>query len=160
MAYPPLTGRLHTRYSPVRRSPPQYCYLVLPLDLHVLSLSLAFILSQDQTLRCQFVCFFISLLRITYLLFQVNWRYYFYFLPDTDLIYIVFCTTCWLCNCFKERFFLFATKVVWLVLFSECKDKNFILNSNYFWSYFLNSFFVKVIIRVCCCLALLTSQTT
>ena len=24
----------------------------LPLDLHVLSLSLAFILSQDQTLRC------------------------------------------------------------------------------------------------------------
>ena len=59
MAYPPLTGRLHTRYSPVRRSPPQYCYLVLPLDLHVLSLSLAFILSQDQTLRCQFVCFYI-----------------------------------------------------------------------------------------------------
>ena len=29
-----------------------YCYIVLPLDLHVLSLSLAFILSQDQTLRC------------------------------------------------------------------------------------------------------------
>jgi hypothetical protein len=29
-----------------------YCYTVLPLDLHVLSLSLAFILSQDQTLRC------------------------------------------------------------------------------------------------------------
>ena len=26
---------------------------MLPLDLHVLSLSLAFILSQDQTLRCQ-----------------------------------------------------------------------------------------------------------
>ena len=26
--------------------------LALPLDLHVLSLSLAFILSQDQTLRC------------------------------------------------------------------------------------------------------------
>ena len=26
--------------------------LSLPLDLHVLSLSLAFILSQDQTLRC------------------------------------------------------------------------------------------------------------
>ena len=26
---------------------------MLPLDLHVLSLSLAFILSQDQTLRCK-----------------------------------------------------------------------------------------------------------
>ena len=44
-------GRLHTRYAPVRRSPPVYCYTVLPLDLHVLSLSLAFILSQDQTLH-------------------------------------------------------------------------------------------------------------
>ena len=44
-------GRLHTRYAPVRRSPAMYCYTPLPLDLHVLSLSLAFILSQDQTLR-------------------------------------------------------------------------------------------------------------
>ena len=50
--YPPVQGRLHTRYSPVCRSPPKYCYLVLPLDLHVLSLPLAFILSQDQTLHC------------------------------------------------------------------------------------------------------------
>ena len=44
--------RLHTCYAPVRRSPPMYCYTALPLDLHVLGLSLAFILSQDQTLRC------------------------------------------------------------------------------------------------------------
>ena len=50
--YPPVTGRLHTRYAPVRRSPPGYCYPALPLDLHVLSLPLAFILSQDQTLHC------------------------------------------------------------------------------------------------------------
>ena len=50
--YSPDAGRLHTRYSPVRRSPAAYCYAPLPLDLHVLSLSLAFILSQDQTLRC------------------------------------------------------------------------------------------------------------
>jgi hypothetical protein len=28
-----------------------YCYTVLPLDLHVLGLPLAFILSQDQTLH-------------------------------------------------------------------------------------------------------------
>jgi hypothetical protein len=56
-SYPPVTGRLHTRYSPVRRSPPSED--VLPLDLHVLGLSLAFILSQDQTLRCikVFKCF-------------------------------------------------------------------------------------------------------
>ena len=30
---------------------------MLPLDLHVLSLSLAFILSQDQTLHCTFFIF-------------------------------------------------------------------------------------------------------
>ena len=30
---------------------------MLPLDLHVLSLSLAFILSQDQTLRCNYFYF-------------------------------------------------------------------------------------------------------
>ena len=30
----------------------EYCYPALPLDLHVLSLPLAFILSQDQTLHC------------------------------------------------------------------------------------------------------------
>ena len=35
----------------------KYCYHVLPLDLHVLGLSLAFILSQDQTLRCIFLLF-------------------------------------------------------------------------------------------------------
>ena len=51
MGYSPVSGRLHTRYSPVRRSPAVYCYSPLPLDLHVLSLSLAFILSQDQTLH-------------------------------------------------------------------------------------------------------------
>src|SRR5574344_224089 len=54
-------GRLHTCYSPVRRSPPKYCYSVLPLDLHVLSLSLAFILSQDQTLPCISFVFVLSL---------------------------------------------------------------------------------------------------
>ena len=35
---------------------------MLPLDLHVLSLSLAFILSQDQTLPCNFVFVCISVL--------------------------------------------------------------------------------------------------
>jgi hypothetical protein len=31
-----------------------YCYTLLPLDLHVLGLPLALILSQDQTLHCMF----------------------------------------------------------------------------------------------------------
>ena len=55
--YLPVRGWLHTCYSPVRRSPAKYCYSPLPLDLHVLSLSLAFILSQDQTLRCCYLVF-------------------------------------------------------------------------------------------------------
>ena len=55
IGYPPDTGKLLTCYAPFRRSPPKYCYLALPLDLHVLSLPLAFILSQDQTLLCIFL---------------------------------------------------------------------------------------------------------
>ena len=53
--YPPVKGRLHTRYAPVRRSSAECKHSLLPLDLHVLSLPLAFILSQDQTLRCSSV---------------------------------------------------------------------------------------------------------
>ena len=62
-AYPPAMGRLHTCYSPVRRSPAVESELStpLPLDLHVLSLSLAFILSQDQTLRCYYLVSFSSI---------------------------------------------------------------------------------------------------
>ena len=51
-AYPPDTGMSLTRYSPFRRSPAAHCWTPMPLDLHVLRLPLAFILSQDQTLHC------------------------------------------------------------------------------------------------------------
>ncbi len=52
----PGGGRLHTCYSPVRRSPAgRASASPLPLDLRVLSLPLAFILSRIQTLRC--LCF-------------------------------------------------------------------------------------------------------
>ena len=54
IGYLPDTGKLLTCYAPFRRSPSEYCYSTLPLDLHVLSLPLAFILSQDQTLLCIF----------------------------------------------------------------------------------------------------------
>ena len=58
---------MHTRCAPVRHSrPPEGG---LPCDLHVLGLPLAFILSQDQTLRCNvvvltFSCFLCSGLRL------------------------------------------------------------------------------------------------
>ena len=58
--YPPDTGKLLTRYAPLRRSPAEYCYSPLPLDLHVLSLPLAFILSQDQTLHCKLFLFLLA----------------------------------------------------------------------------------------------------
>ena len=69
--------RLHTCYAPVRRSPPYpYCYFnALPLDLHVLGLSLAFILSQDQTLRCK-KNYFLSPKRLpNYELWILNYEY-------------------------------------------------------------------------------------
>ena len=53
-ACPPGRGMLLTRYAQEALLLP-----ALPLDLHVLSLPLAFILSQDQTLHC--ICFLISL---------------------------------------------------------------------------------------------------
>ena len=68
LRYPPVVGRLHTRYAPVRRSPARYCYRLLPLDLHVLSLPLAFILSQDQTLHCKNCSFtFLTRLRVSHI---------------------------------------------------------------------------------------------
>ena len=47
----PCAGRHQTKQA----------LFMLPLDLHVLSLSLAFILSQDQTLHCTFYFFVCSL---------------------------------------------------------------------------------------------------
>ena len=52
-----------------------YCYTLLPLDLHVLSLPLAFILSQDQTLHCKRVMTIalkILLEKLTVLVFNIN----------------------------------------------------------------------------------------
>ena len=52
--YPPVQGRLPTRYSPVRHWKPaksaEASLKGFPFDLHVLSTPPAFILSQDQTL--------------------------------------------------------------------------------------------------------------
>ena len=49
-----LRNRSYRRFEQeVRISEEELTELVGPLDLHVLSLSLAFILSQDQTLHCK-----------------------------------------------------------------------------------------------------------
>ena len=64
--YPPVYGRLPTRYSPVRHSVTKF---FLPkesesgasFDLHVLSTPPAFILSQDQTLKKSLIPFRLKL---------------------------------------------------------------------------------------------------
>ena len=100
---------MHTRYSPVRRSPTRYCYLSMPLDLHVLSLSLAFILSQDQTLRCYKLFLQYLSPRIPFLLLfgssflkkndGVQFTFLVLVLPSS-VVYVIL---------FKELFFLFET---------------------------------------------------
>ena len=60
--YPPLQGRLPTYYSPVRHF--QKTEVFLTFDLHVLGTPLAFILSQDQTLRNNRVCLFLKTLAV------------------------------------------------------------------------------------------------
>ena len=50
-SYPPLPGRLPTRYSPVRNSSKKSKLLSSAFYLHVLGTPPAFVLSQDQTLQ-------------------------------------------------------------------------------------------------------------
>ena len=92
--YPPVTGRLHTCYSPVRRSPADDCSSPMPLDLHVLSLSLAFILSQDQTLRCCILFFFFLILKYRFALSRPLVYALFIVLPvelDGDVSFLSLC---------------------------------------------------------------------
>ena len=71
--YPPVQGRLPTRYSPVRhwhmRLPAGAFRHICPFDLHVLGTPPAFILSQDQTLM--FVCPFPGRRQVSLLLLPV-----------------------------------------------------------------------------------------
>ena len=113
----------------------------MPLDLHVLSLSLAFILSQDQTLRCSNCFFILSRSESKYILFL-------YFRKLTVLFS---CTTsCFTCKSYKDRFLFLCTprtlsKNNTLSFFypitepvTGCKDKNkFLFEPNLFESFFL-----------------------
>ena len=100
---------------------------MLPLDLHVLSLSLAFILSQDQTLRCWIV--FFNIFAQNLVLYCSPWRYIFFILLRS-------CTTCWYVISFKELFLLSLSK-------RGCKGNNFYyLTPNIFQSFFSKKFFI------------------
>ena len=51
-------GRIRVTHPCAGRHQTKQALFMLPLDLHVLSLSLAFILSQDQTLHCTLFLFY------------------------------------------------------------------------------------------------------
>ena len=74
-SYPPLPGRLPTRYSPVRNSSGKSKLLPSAFYLHVLGTPPAFILSQDQTLIKIIVCLKL-ILSLTDLLFFSLFSYY------------------------------------------------------------------------------------
>ena len=69
-SYPPLPGRLPTRYSPVRNSSARCKHQASAFYLHVLGTPPAFILSQDQTLIKIIVCLKL-ILSLTDLLFFI-----------------------------------------------------------------------------------------
>ena len=116
---------------------------MLPLDLHVLSLQLAFILSQDQTLHCksivsqhkadlcsvqdavQFIDFIntLSLMHITIYIRQVL----------TVLFFS--CTTCIVYQYFKEH--------LAFVLKAGAKVRGFILTTKYFRKFFFAFLFLS-----------------
>ena len=102
---------------------------MLPLDLHVLSLPLAFILSQDQTLHCNA---FIPLFDKGKFLFNEYQSFLTRILTFSfRLLYFTLC-----------QFLLFSmnlsiTPIKYLYFQTDCKDTNFIfLKPNFFYLFF------------------------
>ena len=119
---------------------------MLPLDLHVLSLSLAFILSQDQTLHCNNIFSNYSVdnllkdsksinINIDGSCFSVHHIYITYGAPA--------CTTClFILNLSKNSHLCFA-----IVSESGCKGKRFYRNHQMFSKVFLKKFFFETSIK-------------
>ena len=116
--YLPVTGKSLTCYAPFRRSPPEYCYPALPLDLHVLSLPLAFILSQDQTLLCIFI------------ILQVRIRHSQFHIKKSTLSIFVLLVLASLYLIFQ--YFQSTT----VVSQTDCKDTHFFIPCKYFRTFF------------------------
>ena len=131
--YPPVTGRLLTCYAPFCRSPAKYCYFPLPLDLHVLSLPLAFILSQDQTLHCTSFILYSSSTILTSSSLKGIYALMYFVLPYTSHTFFQVC--CLSLSLFQSTVVRFPNGIAKVRLFS------FIPNPNqkflhFFWNYF------------------------
>ena len=133
---------------------------MLPLDLHVLSLSLAFILSQDQTLHCTFY-FFIRLSLNSSFIVVKNRRWYFIYLvlilhfccfqSFKELVSVCVETDCkvttffWIDKIFQKKYLFFLFK---LLLFNSqatsldcgCKVTAFSQTTKIFLNFFINFF--------------------
>ena len=101
----------------------------LPLDLHVLGLSLAFILSQDQTLRC---IFSFSLLYLR----SVTW-------PNWLLSLLFYCTT--LASSISSMNFSLQRRPRGLPVLRKCrKDTAFLYYNPNFFQCFFELFFYEM----------------
>ena len=119
----------------------------LPLDLHVLSLSLAFILSQDQTLRC---CY-ILLIFFTFLFSSCPIHRAFAIKPvsnfDGDLVFITRLVLLCLVYCkyfnvlSSQNSFRFRVAIDTPFPFCECKVTTTFLITQIFYKYFFIYFF-------------------
>ena len=116
---------------------------MMPLDLHVLSLSLAFILSQDQTLHCKSI--FIHPLGIILALFRMQYNSltlfkYLYISIDGSIFLLVLLVL-----------FINISKNLALRFKSGCKGKRFIFNCQtffkVFFSFFLSGLFLRLSLR-------------
>ena len=129
-SYPPLQGRLPTRYSPVRNSSKKSKLLSSAFYLHVLGTPPAFVLSQDQTLIKSLSSH--SFLSLTDLLF--------FSLFSTTTIVVVPCTLVRLVQ-FSKVFVTHFSQVTTILVYHSC----FFL-STLFWNFF-KTFFNQYFIR-------------
>ena len=123
--------------------------LSMPLDLHVLSLSLAFILSQDQTLRCCYILliffyFFVSSCPI-HRAFAIKtcfklWRRLSYFITRLVLLCLVYCKYFNVLS--SQNSFRFRVAIDTPFPFCECKVTTTFLITQIFCKYFFIYFFV------------------
>ena len=118
----------------------------MPLDLHVLGLSLAFILSQDQTLRCIFLFLFFSTSKVVPSALMPD-----YLSSGFEFVLTLTCflypslsgypsrTTFVYCNAFKD---LFATVVF---SFADAKVDGFYLSTKCFYKFFRFIFYPPLV---------------
>ena len=107
--YPPLIGKLHTRYSPVRRSP-SICIATNHAAPRLACVKpVASVHPEPGSNSSLLICFFIPSLRISSL-YCSPWRYVSYY-------QYVSCTTCWYVNLSKNLSRSFNER--------GCKDNNF-----------------------------------